>query len=623
MSITSTYDAIPSIEIDRDKESQSALDVVGTGFERSYAWRETNIPILAAAFSTALATGAPTYAFGLYGATLKNTLHLSQSQLNTISAANFMAGLISWIPGICVDFWGPKQAMFIGGMVQSVGLFLYWIAAQKFAIWNTDTSIVIPTLSALGVTIFMSNSLVIGSLFKVIVVSCKSGKGSAVGAAKGYVGLGAGAYASIFDAIRIPLGLHSDLDFLPMASILALAAICAPAMLLLPNQEDLERIKDVASPAHYRTIYMGLVLLAMFVVGTSAMFLFEPMPSEEELRTKVDESPSHSMIKGFVILSTWVLPILLLFFWKHQTTVSESLVHRSRDSQAHEVDPLIPSALFSRRTESDEDIAAFEATSKMINREKNYSLHQMLGTAEAWLLLWTSTIVVGSGTVIVNNMGQMTEALEFPSRAPGAFLAIFSVSQAMARVGVGAVSDSAMNWQILGWKYGVPRPLFLIFTSLFVVAGHGVLAVANDRRVFLLGITLSGIGFGMIWPLMVLIVGEVFGTQNHGANYMFYDGFTSAIGTLLISKYLAQSIYEYHIEAEDPEMDDITCYGPRCFQITHIVVALLGFTCLFSSSGVYAMTKLCYKRSFAKKEGQDRVYGSPYMGKPTLKARII
>ena len=51
------------------------------------------------------------------------------------------------------------------------------------------------------------------------IISCTCGagtKGAAVGVAKGYVGLGAGAYACLFESIRQPTS--SDLDFLPMAA---------------------------------------------------------------------------------------------------------------------------------------------------------------------------------------------------------------------------------------------------------------------------------------------------------------------------------------------------------------------------------------------------------------------
>ncbi len=50
----------------------------------------------------------------------------------------------------------------------------------------------------------------------------------------------------------------------------------------------------------------------------------------------------------------------------------------------------------------------------------------------------------------------------------------------------------------------------------------------------MLGVTLAGLSFGMVWPLMVLITGEVFGIRHVGANYMWFDGMSSAVGNVLL-----------------------------------------------------------------------------------------
>jgi hypothetical protein len=154
------------------------------------------------------------------------------------------------------------------------------------------------------------------------------------------------------------------------------------------------------------------------------------------------------------------------------------------------------------------------------------------------LMLWTTVILVGAGTVETNNMGQMVEALSFPDKVTSASLALFSVAQAAARVATGALSESALNWNTRQCciDNGVPRPTFLVAASVVGFVAHFSLAIATDELPFVFAATLSGAAFGMVWPLMVLIVGEVFGTANVGANYMFFDGFTSAAGTLILSK---------------------------------------------------------------------------------------
>ena len=113
----------------------------------------------------------------------------------------------------------------------------------------------------------------------------------------------------------------------------------------------------------------------------------------------------------------------------------------------------------------------------------------------------------------------------------------------------------------------MPRPAFLVVASLVSATSHFILAVSTSEVAFTLGVTLSGVAFGMVWPMMyvclpffvnimrdhnsrvysfvischshffvlahlndtiahtqpysrVLITGEVFGNRHVGANYM-------------------------------------------------------------------------------------------------------
>ena len=59
--------------------------------------------------------------------------------------------------------------------------------------------------------------------------------------------------------------------------------------------------------------------------------------------------------------------------------------------------------------------------------------------------------------------------------------------------------------------------------------------------------------------------------RHHGANYMFFDGFSSAAGTLLLSKFVAQEVYDEHIDEnhEDPgaEGSNFKCFGAECVSV--------------------------------------------------------
>jgi len=241
--------------------------------------------------------------------------------------------------------------------------------------------------------------------------------------------------------------------------------------------------------------------------------------------------------------------------------------------------------------------------------ERNFTLTQMLQTCPAWLMIWTCVILVGGGTVMTNNIGQMTEALGFDPAMISASLALFSAAQGASRVCTGIASELALKWH-LPWYFGcfssggggtaggVPRPAFLVLASLVSAASHFILAVSTTEEAFAFGVTLSGVAFGMVWPMMVLITGEVFGNRHVGANYMFYDGFSSAAGTLLLSKFVAQEVYDEHIVENhgDPgaATTDFMCLGAGCFANSHVIVSLLSLTCVVSSIGLIRTTRHVY-----------------------------
>lgn len=98
----------------------------------------------------------------------------------------------------------------------------------------------------------------------------------------------------------------------------------------------------------------------------------------------------------------------------------------------------------------------------------------------------------------------------------------------------------------------------------------------------------------MVWPLMVLVCSDLFGLQHHGANYLFYDGATKALGTLFLSEYVAGNVYEAHVDQQ--VADGLSCFGPACFRNTHIVVVCLSLTCILVSLALQFTSRSVYNK---------------------------
>jgi hypothetical protein len=488
--------------------------------------------------------------------------------------------------------------MTIGGSVMSCLFGGYWVLTRH--VLKPGDPWAVHALSCVGVCIFMSNALVVGSLFKSLVLTCRQGKGAAVGAAKAFVGIGAGVYTCLFDSMRH----ESDLDFLLLAAFFAMTCIAAPGFFLLPSNRVLKHVVDVSTATHYRIIYSGLLFLAVTILGSSALFMFRPLPgSMSALYLPDDEPIQPRMHRAMLLLAGWFVPIVSLFFLEPLNSVNEASGEKQplmvkgmqrepsrdiEDDDAH-VDDNNDDEI-GDDVDGDGDVDTVYDPPRISERAlsivvEDLSFTQMLLRPSAWLLLLSCTFVVGSGTMITNNMSQMVESLGFPRRATPACLSIFSVSQATARAVTGYVSDSV-------WKQRqVPRTVFVVISTAVGMAGHLVLAFGDDRPCFVSGVILVGISFGMMWPLMVLIVGDLYGKRYHGANYLFYDGVTSAMGTLLIAKYITQYVYESNLDAED----EITCYGKSCFAASHASVALLCFVAFLSAIATMVMTRRNYR----------------------------
>lgn len=617
---------------DHEEESRLHNDEDDEADERSLPLQDasspSNIHQLTCAFLAALTTGGTTYAFGLYGDALKKSLHLSQPQLDTISTANFCAGLFSWIPGLVVDKMGVRTGLVSGGILGSVSLCLYWGVATQF--FQVERWMLVPTLSALGVLIFLSCAFITGSVFKIIVSTCGPGsKGTAVGAAKGYVGLGAGVYASMFESLQTPK--ESDLDFLPMAALFFLVCVTIPSLCLMPSHETIQTttFQDESTPLHFRCLYLSLGAMATLIIGQA---IAELMEGEE---TEKGGSGQNIPVALFLV-TIWLGPILGLQCLPTKSSLpvpeptdleeeeGESLLHEvSEDNNNNTGAPTQRESIgdislqrlssggnannddddFLRVPGSEEEENEFtldtndEQSTNDDEEIVDKTLCQMLRTPSALLMLWTTTILVGAGIVETNNMGQMVEALHFPKVTTGASLAFFSVAQSGGRVFTGAISESALNWNTRRFciDNGIPRPFFLIVASVAGLVAHSLLAMATTRGLFVVGTTLAGLAFGMVWPLMVLIIGEVFGTANMAANYMFFDGFTSAAGSVLLSKFVAQEVYEDHIDRKD-DPHNVTCLGSGCYAMTHAVCAALSAVCIFTGLCLLKTTRNIYNR---------------------------
>ena len=525
------------------------------------------MPLLICGFLNPLVLGGTIYSFGFYGNALKQQFHLTQANLDTVSSVFFAAGLLAWIPGMVADRFGVQIGMIVGGIWTTCNIGLYWSLLRQFIVIDNPWFLV-ACLASMRFLISLSVAMIEAGTYKSVIQYSKPiQRGVSVGLAKGYPGLGTGVFSLMFQTLHS----NTNLNFPLMMATFIVIVITIPTSTMVffrgPCKND-TRVRDETTDLHYHVLVAGYLALAVLLTGVTVVDLMG------------NPNSTKTALVFILFLLVWIGPIVSIGCLPRSTqeeeeegetndeeipTETEQLQNRNEANNDDE------NGLVKREvTEIDALLVDAEKRPKL-RKERNVS--EMLTTAAAWYLVWTFVIVIGQGTTVLNNIGEMVQAQGFASSTitPVA-LAMMSVSQALSRVIAGAVCGGKQSWS---------PPLVLTYLCVISAAGHFVLAVSyHSLGWFLFGVSLAAVGFGAAWPLMMLVVGDLFGMQNFGSNYMFYDGLSLSVGTVTLAKYVTQYFYQSHIPTGT---NTTVCYGQGCFQGTFWVVFVLLLSSILTS----------------------------------------
>jgi hypothetical protein len=504
--------------------------------------QQGSLPLLASVLMIPIALGSYVYSFGLYAHELKESLDLTQAELTTLSTAIFCAGVLQWIPGIVIDRYGERFSMLLGGQVGCGAMILYWGIARKYMVIQPGW-LLVPTLCLLTVLIYLSEALLYGSVFNIVVKVCQHSRGAIVGVVKGQVGLGTGVFVVLFQCLQ----REHNLDFLLLMAVFFLGFGAILPYFTVPRVIESDQTDPLTKP-HIYLIYLSMFLCAAQALVHTLWALYTGKSEDED-----GEKRQVDYLRFAFVMIGWVGPIAgTLFLRKAEPThmrvpTSESLDKDDKETQS------------------------------------SYSLPQMLRTFPGWLLIWTLIMLAGAGVTLTQNMGQMVQALQLDHKTvTPAGLTIFSVANAASRVVTGAFSGS-----------GCPRPLLLLRAAVAATIAHALLAVSWSEFEFLGAILLTGIAYGMYHPLIILVVGDLFGPKYLASNFLFMDGISLAGGSVLLNKIVSQHVYEAHLQE-----GSATCIGEGCFGVTHWITCGLCVTAMLTSVWLL-LTKLS-RQSYSK-----------------------
>ena len=166
-------------------------------------------------------------------------------------------------------------------------------------------------------------------------------------------------------------------------------------------------------------------------------------------------------------------------------------------------------------------------------------------------------------------------------------------------------------------------------------AAAGTLPAGGSAQQALLvgGSGLGGVSFGAMWPMLVILISELWGRTHLKDNYLFYDGGCAAVGNLLLANLLPSYIYEraegHQTNVSDTGVGDSArtlthaappalpppahlpgCVGLQCFGPTHTVIIGLSLVSAIAASILALRSTGLYRRAAAYRWAASAVAAS-------------
>ena len=183
---------------------------------------------------------------------------------------------------------------------------------------------------------------------------------------------------------------------------------------------------------------------------------------------------------------------------------------------------------------------------------QQFTFVEMVRTPEAWLLWYAGTVLIGAGGFIVTQVSFIIHAAgaesTFRGHAVTSAVTIFSASNLLGRLAFPLLSDAlfARRGRARPWMVAAIQLTMATAQLLFLLLASPACAHRSGAQsaLILLASALGGLSFGAIWPHLVILSSEIFGSTHLTTNYLFLDGGGGAIGNVVLGALVPSIIYQ-------------------------------------------------------------------------------
>uniref|UniRef100_A0A0A9GZ71 Uncharacterized protein n=1 Tax=Arundo donax TaxID=35708 RepID=A0A0A9GZ71_ARUDO len=530
------------------------------------------------------------YLFGAISPVLKAALGYNQRQVAALGVAKDLGDCVGFLAGLlsaALPAWGM---LLIGAAQNFLGYGWLWLIVTRQAtalpLWMMCVLIFVGTN---GETYFNTASLV------TCIQNFPKSRGPTVGILKGFAGLSSAILTQLYAVMHTPD--HATLVFMVAVG----PSLVAIGLMFVIRPVGGHRQVRPSDKNSFMFIYTICLLLASYLVGV--------MLVQDFLQLSDNVVVYLTVVLFILLILPIAIPVVLTFSSKTENPMEEALLFepwkgeastsRQKEDQPEvilseveeekpkEIDSLPPSERRKRIAELQAKLVQAAARGgvrirRTPHRGENFTLMQALVKAD-FLLIWLSLLLgSGSGLTVIDNLGQMSQAVGF--KDAHIFVSLTSIWNFLGRVGGGYFSE------IIVRDRTYPRHITLAIAQILMAAGHFLFAMAWPGTMYM-GTFLVGLGYGAHWAIVPAAVSELFGVKHFGAMYNFLT-VANPTGSFIFSGLIASNLYDYEAEKQahhhqisalsSPRLlhnmgfladGPLKCEGPVCFFVSSLIMS--------------------------------------------------